>query len=313
MEIGDYVIPPGAERDLELPFANLPSGTQASLPVTVLCGNEPGPRLFLTAAIHGDELNGIEIIRRVFEQLDARQLQGTVVAVPIVNVHGFLMESRYLPDRRDLNRSFPGSKRGSLSSRLANLLMREVVRPSDYGVDLHTGSHGRTNLPQIRTDPSVDEAEVCARAFGAPVLVYAKQRDGSLRKAASRLGIPVLVYEAGEALRFDEPAIDAGMHGVLRLMNHLGMWHSAEPPGETPRVAEKTSWIRARRSGLLHLDVDIGDEVRRGQRIGTVMTPLGSERAVHKASFDGIVLGRVQTPVVSQGDGIVNMAKLSPV
>lgn len=224
MQVGGEAVPPGRRRELELPVARLPTDTWLSIPVVVLNGRAPGPTVWLSGAVHGDEINGVEIVRRLARTLDPRRLAGTVIAVPVVNVFGFVNESRSFPDRRDLNRSFPGSTRGSLAARLAHLFMQEVVSRSDDGIDFHTATDHRTNLPQLRCDLDDPETRRCAVAFGAPMTLHSRLRDGSLREAATSRGIPVLLYEGGEPVRFNEWAIRAGVDGALRVLQELGMW-----------------------------------------------------------------------------------------
>jgi predicted deacylase len=222
--VGGESVPPGKRLKLDVPVARLPTGTMLSLPVTVINGKKPGPRLWLSAAIHGDELNGVDIIQKVVKALKPHHLSGSVIAVPVVNVFGLLEQSRYLPDRRDLNRSFPGSARGSLASRLANLFMKEVVSQCTHGIDLHTAAIHRINLPQVRANLEDEATYHFAKAFGAPIMLHASHRDGSLRQAAAKRHIPTLLYEAGEALRFDAEAIQMGIDGIYRAMAHLGMY-----------------------------------------------------------------------------------------
>ena len=209
--IGSVEVGPGQRRVVELPIADLYTGTSLSMPVHVICGRRAGPVLFVSAAIHGDELNGVEIVRRLLKRKALKSLRGSLLAVPVVNVHGFLLQSRYLPDRRDLNRSFPGSAKGSVAARMANVFVRQVVSKADYGIDLHTGAINRATLPQIRADLDDEKSFELAKAFGVPVVVDAEARDGSLRACAQELGLPTLTYEAGEALRFDEICIGAGV------------------------------------------------------------------------------------------------------
>ncbi|MBO9999538.1 MAG: succinylglutamate desuccinylase/aspartoacylase family protein [Cyanobacteria bacterium SID2] len=311
IEIGGTVVSPSSRCHIEIPVARLVTQTPISLPVTVINGCESGPVLWLSAAIHGDEINGVEIVRRTLEFIVPEQLKGTVIAVPIVNVFGFLEQSRYLPDRRDLNRSFPGSPRGSLASRLANLFMQEVVRKSTHGIDLHTASDRRTNLPQLRANLDDPETYRCAAAFGAPVIVHSTIRDGSLRQAATQQGIPVLLYEAGEALRFDREAIVVGVNGILRVMGVLGMYEIAlSPPSIAPVKVRKTQWIRSPRGGILLLDVELGQEVRRKQKLGLIVDAFGNVAAKVVSPCDGIAIGMTRNPLVNQGDGIVHLARL---
>jgi len=311
IEIGGVKIAPATRKRLEIPVAGLPTQTMLSLPVAVVNGGQPGPRLWLSAAIHGDEVNGVEIIRQVLKQVPAKKLTGTLIAVPIVNVFGFIEQSRYLPDRRDLNRSFPGSPRGSLAARLADLFMKEIVSRSTHGIDLHTASDHRINLPQIRANLQDPETNRCARAFGAPVMIHANTRDGSLRQAATKKGIPVLLYEGGEALRFDPDAIEVGVQGILRVMTLLGMYHEAiEPPPERSLFVQKTQWVRASRSGILRLRVQLGQQVEKKQSLGAIADPFGETTSQVSASGKGLVIGYSQNPLVNQGDAIVHLATL---
>lgn len=310
IQIGEQRIEPGHRQRIQLPVARLPTETWLSLPIEVLHGRRDGPRLWLSAAVHGDELNGVEIIRQVLEHLHPQTLRGTLIAVPIVNVFGFLTQSRYLPDRRDLNRSFPGSSRGSMAARLANLFMREVVERCTHGIDLHTGSHHRNNLPQVRGNLHDEETRRCAVAFGAPVMMHSQTRDGSLREAATERGIHVLVYEAGEPMRFDPQSIRLGVDGVLRVLARLNM-HKTNPRRPRPRSVEisKSSWVRARRSGILRLGIELGQRVRTNEILGVIADAFGDDRASVIAPFDGLVLGHTNNPLVNQGDALVNLAQ----
>lgn len=309
IEIAKETIPPGRSQILEIPVSRLPTQTVLSLPVTVVNGIKPGPKLWLSAAIHGDELNGVEIIRQVLERVKPETLRGTLFAVPIVNVFGFIEQSRYLPDRRDLNRSFPGSETGSLAARLANLFMREIVNQSTHGIDLHTAAIHRVNLPQIRANLADEATYECAKAFGTEVIIHADTRDGSLRQAATKKGIPVLLYEAGEALRFDAEAIATGVRGVFRVMNYLGMSDFATVESSTlPIEIRKSKWIRASRGGIFHLAVNLGEKVVKRQKLGFTTDAFGREQQRIRASVDGIVIGYTLNPLVNQGDAIVHLA-----
>ena len=309
--IGGVTVEPGQRQRLEIPIARLPSETWLSLPLEVINGRRPGPRLWLSAALHGDEINGIEIVRRVLGQIDPEDLHGTAVAVPVVNVFGFINQSRYLPDRRDLNRCFPGSPRGSLGARLANIFMHQVVKQCTHGIDLHTGSHHRTNLPQIRANAEDAETRDCAEAFGAPVIVNSQIRDGSLRHAAANIGIPVLVYEAGEPLRFDEAAIQLGVDGVLRVMSRLRMRPPARRlPAAPPQHASGSSWIRAPRSGVLHLQTALGSHIVKKQLIAEIRDAFGDDSAGVRSPWTGLVIGHTNNPLVNQGDAIIHVAHL---
>ena len=309
IEIAKETIKPGKSCVFEIPVSKLPTQTVLSLPVTVINGISSGNKLWLSAAIHGDELNGVEIIRRVLTQIDPQKLKGTLIAVPIVNVFGFIEQSRYLPDRRDLNRSFPGSEKGSLASRLANLFMREIVNQCDYGIDLHTAAIHRVNLPQIRANLEDRTTYEFAQAFGSEIMIHATTRDGSLRQAATKKGIPVLLYEAGEALRFDYDAIAQGVSGIFRAMNHLGMieYHAPKPPKISQEI-RRTKWIRASRGGIFHLGVSLGQKVAKKEKLGTITDAFGKSNYVVKANTPGIVISYTLNPLVNQGDAIVHVA-----
>ncbi len=309
-EIAGHEVPPGTRRNVEIPVARLPTQTMLTLPVAVLRGARPGASAWISAAVHGDELNGVEIVRRVLARTAPEQLAGTLYAVPLVNVFGFVAESRTLPDRRDLNRAFPGSARGSLASRVAHLFFREIVLRCSHGIDLHTGSDHRTNLPQVRCDLDVAATASAARAFGAPVTLHAAQRDGSLRQAAAARGIHVLAYEGGEALRFDEEAIATGTDGVLRVLAALRMLpREAAPARARTRFARRSTWLRAPRSGLLRLHAAPGERVRAGRVVGEISDLFDDERVPLRAPATGIVLGRTLSPAINQGEAILHVTR----
>lgn len=299
---------PGRRSRYEVPVSRLPTGSRLAMPVVVINGRHPGPTVWLSGAIHGDELNGVEVVRRVLPRIDQRRLRGAVIAVPVVNVFGFVEQSRYLPDGRDLNRSFPGSSRGSMASQLAALFVKEVVMQCDLGIDLHSGSAHRYNVPQVRAN--LDDAETLslARAFGAPFVIDARLRDGSIRAAAAKRGIKVLVYEAGQIHRFDTEAIATGVDGVLRVLESLGMGSWDTPPFAPPTESRSTRWIRARRAGLATLDVSLGDVVESGDVLGGISDALGNRSTRVTATISGHVIAVNQNPLVSQGDALLHIA-----
>lgn len=308
--IGGHVVQPGERLRFDLPVALLPTHTQLHIPVCVLHARRPGPRVWVSAAVHGDELNGVEIISRVLTELEGEDLlQGTLVAVPIVNVFGFIGQSRYLPDRRDLNRSFPGSSKGALASRIAHLFMTEIVEGCTHGLDLHTAALDRYNLPQVRGDFRDGRVRELAEAFGAPVALDSPTRSGSLRAAAGRLEIPVIVFEGGAALRFNESAIEVGVRGVLDVLRSLGMVKRGKRKPRPCQFLGKSSWVRARKGGLLRMAVDEGASVEKGQVIASVADPLGADRTPIRAPFDGVVVGTSLNPIVHAGDALVHVAE----
>jgi predicted deacylase len=307
--IGELLVAPGRTATGELPISRLVTGTQISLPIQVVHGRKPGRTVWISAAVHGDEIAGVEIIRRVTRSLNARTMSGTLIAVPIVNVHGFLNGDRYLPDRRDLNRSFPGSPNGSLAARIANLFMTEIVKRCDVGIDLHTGSDHRTNLPHVRGDLDDPETRKLAEAFGAPIMLHARVRDGSLRAAATESGATMLLFEGGEAWRFDAPAIEVGARGVRRVLAELAMI-DPDDTAEFARPVEsrRSTWVRARRSGLALLQTELGATVQQGELLGVIHDSVGKRLSRITAPRHGMVIGHIQHPLVNQGDAVVHLA-----
>jgi len=307
--IGDTKVLPGERKDVYLPVADLYTATSVNMPIHVICGRRAGPLMFVSAAVHGDELNGIEIIRRLLNRKALGSVRGTLLVVPIVNVHGFLNQSRYLPDRRDLNRSFPGSTKGSIASRLANTFYTEIVAKADYGLDLHTGAINRSNLPQIRGNLDDPKTLELANSFGVPVILNANIRDGSLRACAADLGIPMLIYEAGEALRFDEVSISAGIRGILNVMHVIGMLPKSRYVNKVqPILARSTRWVRAPVSGLVNGQAKLGSSVLKGEQLAVISDPLGKAEQSVTAPFDGIVIGCATLPLAHEGDALFNLA-----
>ena len=315
--IGGQTVARGERKIVVLPVSKLSNHTPVTLPVHVLHGLRPGPAMFITAAIHGDELNGVEIIRRVLRILKPGNISGTLLCVPVVNAYGFIGRSRYLPDRRDLNRAFPGSANGSLAARLANLLLTEVVKRSQIGIDLHTAAVHRVNLPQIRTDYSRrPRCRELAEAFGCQVVLESAERSGSLRKAAREVGVDVLVYEGGEGLRFDEFAITAGVDGIANVMLRTGMLElpeGIEPPAPDPdrrwpMFVNASRWVRAPESGVLRTVKRIGDAVSEGDVIGHIANPYEDLDIPVRAPRRGLIIGKTTLPIVNMVDALFHIA-----
>jgi predicted deacylase len=310
IEIAGVSIKPGSRQSIDIPLPSFYTHSSVNMPVHVVHGRKPGPVLLVTAAIHGDELTGVEVIRRLLMHKSIDRIRGTLIAIPVVNVYGFVSKSRYLPDRRDLNRSFPGSEKGSMASRLANVVMSQIVTHCTHIVDLHSAAVDRQNLPQIRAKISGEpEIEALARAFGVPVILDSNLLEGSFRSAAYSLGIPILVYEAGEALRFDEVSIRAGVRGVLNVMSSLGMRiNRKEPRFSATMIANTSRWIRAPQSGILRALVAIGGKVAKGDTLAFVNDPLGENAGVVLSPVDGIIIGKTNLPLVFEGEAIFNIA-----
>lgn len=309
--LGGKEVPPGSRKTIDLPMAKLYTHSEVTLPVHIVHGKQPGPVLFISSGIHGDEINGVEIIRRLLKSRSLSRIKGTLMALPIVNPFGFIQRSRYLPDRRDLNRSFPGSAKGSLASRIAHLFMQQIVHKATHGIDLHTGSNFRSNLPQIRTCCEDPENLKLAKAFGAPMIIHSAIRDGSLRQAVAEQKIPVLLYEAGEALYFNDLAIKTGVRGIINVMREIGMLpRSRKKQPQEPVVSHKTSWVRASRSGVFYKRSTLGSLVHTGDVLGEINDPLGEDREVIKAPFTGVIIGQLTLPLVHEGDALFNLAKV---
>ena len=311
LQIGEVEVRPGQRVTIDLPVTRLHTHIETTMPVQVIHSTRPGPRLFISAVVHGDEINGVEIIRRLLKLKLLNQLSGTLMVVPVVNAFGFIGRSRYLPDRRDLNRIFPGSPTGSLAARLADLFMREIVANATHGIDLHTGSNHRTNLPQVRAYLNDFETERLARAFGAPVILNANLQAGSLRQAAVTKGVCTLLYEGGEALRFDELAIRTGVRGIVAVMRAIKMLPT-NPRSKLilePVVARRRRWIRAPGSGVLRTAVTLGARVAKGEVLGSIADPFGENEIDVRSSISGIVIGRINMPLVNEGEALFHVAR----
>jgi predicted deacylase len=312
--IGGQKIKKGERKTFDIPLPSLYTHANVPMTVHVINGRQAGPCLFVCAAVHGDEINGIEIIRRLTQAPALRAMKGTLIAVPIVNVYGFVRHSRYLPDRRDLNRVFPGSEKGSLAGRLASTFLTEIVDKCTHGIDLHTAAIHRDNLPQIRaTFSEGSETEKLARAFSAPVILNADLRDGSLRAIAAERGIPLLVYEGGEALRYDEMSIRIGLRGIIQVMKKLGMIRSEVSKRKRqlpePVIARSSAWARSSKSGLLRTMVSLGAKVTKGDVLGAVSDPfyLSDEDII--APNSGLIIGKTNLPIVTEGEALFHIAR----
>lgn len=313
-EINGHSVPPGSRQTIDLPISVLSDHTPMTMAVHVVHGRRPGPTMFVSAAIHGDEIIGVEIVRRLLRAPQLKSLRGTLLVVPIVNGFGFMNHSRYLPDRRDLNRSFPGSAQGSLAGRLAHLFMEEIVRRSDVGIDLHSAAIHRVNLPQIRASSMEQDVLALAEAFAAPLTLVSKIRDGSLRHAAKEVGVNVLVFEGGEGLRFDETAVRAGVTGILRVMHIMEMVPAKgiQKPKAATLLSRSSSWVRAPAGGLFRAFKTTGDTVRAGDILAVVSDPLGDVEETVVSEGPGVIVGRSNLPVVNEGDALFHVAKTGP-
>jgi uncharacterized protein len=311
-QIGGEEISPGTRRIVDIPLSVLSNHTPMSLPVQVIHGRKDGPTVFVSAAVHGDEIIGVEVIRRLARSSALRRISGTLLLVPIVNAFGFISHSRYLPDRRDLNRSFPGSQTGSLASQLAYRFLNDVVSLCDVGIDLHSAAVHRVNLPQIRINADDTKALELARVFEPPVIIKSALREGSLRAAAAKIGVPILLYEAGEALRLDEFSARVGVKGILKVLKQLGMIsaRSIKIGNVAPPLVEKSAWLRASEGGIFRTSRNVGDVVRKGDTMGYIADPFGEKETELKSEVSGLIVGRTNHPSVNQGDALYHVAQL---
>lgn len=307
--VAGVTVEPGERRNIAPTISESYLGDRTTLPMAVLNGVEQGPRVFVTAAVHGDELNGIAACRQLLDVLDATTLRGVVIIVPIVNVPGVQIGSRYLPDRRDLNRSFPGSHSGSMAARIARIVSEEVIDGSDVGIDLHTAANTRTNTPQVRFFEEDAEARRLAVVFGAPFVLASRMRPGSLRAVARERGVPVLTFEGGAPRRFDDDAIDVAVRGCLQVLRNLGLVEDVPPPTSLePMLLNESRWLRAERGGILELQCSAGQFVHAGDPLWATVSPLGEERASVEAEEDGYIIGATTLPLVQPGQAILHIA-----
>lgn len=310
-EISGHLIPAGETREIYLKVSESFLSSNIQIPITVVRGWNPGPTAFVIAAIHGDEINGVDIVRRLIFDLDHHHLRGTLIAIPVANIPGFLAQSRYLPYHRDLNRHFPGKNRGNNAERMAHRLFHEVILKCDFGIDLHTAADGRMNLPHVRGDMSHPRVRTLARAFGATVLLDTPGQKGALRREATDAGVPTILFEAGETRKFSRKVSEEGLKGVLNVLMETGMWQGKKPKAPPFQVIVKSSdWIRTEKGGILNLEAKPGDLVYRRDVIGEVLNPFGKTVTEVRSSTTGIVIGVTTAPLAIPGTAIVHVAKL---
>jgi len=298
--LGTEVSPSSTQR-LAWSATELFEGVPVSTPVLVVNGAKPGPTLCLTAAVHGDELNGIEIVRRVLHDIDPEKLAGAVIGVPIVNVQGFRRGSRYLPDRRDLNRYFPGNPKGSAAARIAHALFTDVIANCDALVDLHTGSFERANLPQIRADLRNPDVVTLTLGFGSMVVLHSEPTVGTLRYAATMAGIPAVVVEAGGPSQLEPSEVQHGVKGIETLLTTLGMVRKVRLWGDPEPVYYRSTWVRADNGGILLADVALGTTVRKGDLLGTIVDPMSNARSELRSPYTGRIIGMARNQIVMPG------------
>lgn len=302
----------GETREIYLKVSESYLSGGIQVPVTVIRGTNPGPTGFVLAAVHGDEINGADIVRRLIFDIDHEKLSGTIIAIPVVNIPGFLTQSRYLPYHRDLNRYFPGNKKGNNAERFAYRIFNEIIMKCDFGIDLHTAASGRLNLPHVRGNMSDPKVRKLARAFGSMVIVDQIGIKGSLRREATEAGVPTIIFEAGETGRFSQKVSLFGLKGVLNVLSAMGMWEngveSIKPPLQV--IVKASDWVRAEKGGILNLAVKPGDLIYEGDIIGSILNPFGKTVTQIRTPTTGIIIGLTTAPLTIPGTGIVHVAKL---
>lgn len=308
---GTVEIGPGEGRSVQLVVSESFSGLNVPIPVHVRRGLEAGPTVFVTAAIHGDEINGTGTIRELIRNRDWVLERGTLILVPVVNIMGFDRHSRYLPDGRDLNRCFPGSRKGSLAARMARIIFEELVGRCDFGIDLHTASVRRTNFPNVRADLSNEAVARLAHWFGGELTVAGSGPEGSFRREACLVGCPTIAVEAGEVWKVEPPIVQHALRGIFNVLAHLQMTGGSAIPPPWQLIIRKSTWIRAELGGFLEYHVAPGDLVRKGALLATSSSLTGERRSSLQAPGDAIVLGMTTLPALSPGDPVCNLALIS--
>ncbi|SOE20534.1 hypothetical protein SAMN06298216_1023 [Spirosomataceae bacterium TFI 002] len=299
---------------LSLDIAKLHTRTSLDVPIIIQRSKTPGPTLLLMAGIHGDEVNGVEIVRQIIQKKFNKPTRGTIICIPVVNVFGFLNQERKFPDGRDLNRVFPGSEKGSLAARFANSIIKEIVPHIDYCIDFHTGGGNRFNYSQIRIDGTIPECLELATAFGSKFILDSPLRDKSFREAASRLGKKVLLFEGGKNIHLDKNVTKRAIKGTLQVIQHLGMRDFTQElsemniPNEPQFLIKKSTWIRANLSGMYRRRVSIGQKVLKGEVFGSISDPYGDFEKNVKTTHTGFVIGSSHSPIVNQGDALIHIS-----
>ena len=310
VQINGVRVRPGQSVNIELPIAKLPTHTLIDLPIFIRSSKNEGPVILISGGVHGDEINGVVTAKKILEELDhgLELLKGTLIIIPLVNIYGFLSNSRTFPDGRDLNRSFPGNKKGSLASRIAYILSQEIIPQIDFGIDFHTGGRMLSNQPQIRVDFKDKMGLELAKAFGTHFIVNSKHIEKSFRKTAFNSRKHLLVYEGGESMRLDSYSIEEGISGTKRLLNHLGMIGIA-PESKNTVTLSQSDWVRAKASGIFYSSVKLGDYVRKGEIMARISDPYGQVVVPVKSSTNGYVIGVNNNPVINVGDALIHLGK----
>jgi len=303
-------IPPGTSRNVKLAVSESYSSMTVRIPIHIRRAKEEGPVVFVTAALHGDEINGTGAVRQLIQDEEFQLLRGAVIFVPVLNILAFDRHSRYLPDRRDLNRSFPGSDSGSLARRMASAIFNGIVSYCDFGIDLHTAAVRRTNYPNVRGDLSKPEVRRLAEAFGSEIILDGKGPTGALRREACKVGCPTIIMEGGEVWKVEPGIVQSAVRGIKNVLRELDMLGGERESPEFQVVIQKTKWIRAERGGFLQFHVKPGDVIEKDQPLATNTTLLGREHSTLYAPFDAVVIGMTTLPATSPGEPVCHLGKL---
>ncbi|GMN10140.1 succinylglutamate desuccinylase/aspartoacylase family protein [Croceitalea sp. MTPC9] len=310
IKINGDEIRPGQHKLVKINISRLPTGTLIDIPIHVFNAKKPGPTILLQAGLHGDEINGVETLRRMLENNDFKIERGAVIVVPILNIFGFIHFSRDVPDGKDVNRSFPGRKTGSLASRIAYHYTNEILPQIDFGIDLHTGGGQRHNYPQVRYTGDDEISKDLAKIFNAPIYFPSRLISGSFRKTAFKLQKPIIVYEAGESMRFDEFAMDTAIAGIKNVLAGYGMLQEDTQTNKNPTIyLEKTRWVRATRAGMFIPKVNNGEAITKGQILGLVTDTVAKKSNKIKSPIDGHLFCVNHQAVVNQGDALFHIGK----
>ncbi|MEW5760097.1 MAG: succinylglutamate desuccinylase/aspartoacylase family protein [Candidatus Thermoplasmatota archaeon] len=310
IKIGDDTISPGETKHIKLKVSETFLSTPIQIPISVIYGEAEGPRLFVCAASHGDEMNGVGIIRELIYDVDHSKLNGLLVCIPVLNIPGFTLRLRYLPDGRDLNRNFPGKPEGNYAQRIANAIFTEVLQQCDYGIDIHTAGVGRSNMMQTRADMLNKEVAKIAKAYGTEIILDDVGANGTLRRTATEAGIPTISVEAGEPYKFERKYVRAGLQGVMNVLYQLNMLDGKKLEAPFQVVVKKTEWVRADRGGIIEMKTKPRKLEYEGDELCTVTNPFGKEVDVVRAPFTGMVVGVTTLPLVAPGSPICHMVKL---
>jgi hypothetical protein len=309
-KISNQDIRRGEKKEVRLKVSEYYTTNSASVPVIVIRGEQDGPRIFLTSAVHGDELVGVEIVRRIINEILPVDLSGILICVPVVNIFGFLNSTRYLPDRRDLNQYFPGDPKGSSAARMAHIIFQEIILKSDYGIDIHSAIGGRSNLAHVRADMKNLQARRIAKAFGTEIIIDHKGKPNSIHTSADFQSIPTIVFEGGETLKFDQNVVTTGVLGIKNVLGELKMINHRRFSPLFQVIVKVDQFIRTNRGGLMDIRVHPGQVVYQGEELARVFNPFGKEREIIRNPFTGMIIGVTTDPTVIPGTSVCHLVKL---